>query len=284
MTLLQKNTIVFAVILCAFSLTAQAQSTPAKPYEGASHTYVVDGLTSGVEYTFFMASSANESDVLDDVSVSEFDFLGTQSGIVEPGQSAAALPVLWNFGAADHIYYLWIKLQNPDGCSTSRYLRIVPQQNMFDLLSENIPVDNTESCPSIEEESGFNPMFSEFNAGTTTIKFKVRREGGTRGWMFEPHVSMNPSWNVDTEIVSVKAVNAGVLTANEANIYTVPASDSEVVVTVAVRNYEGTEQLVSLEIRKQKEEQTLLFDANPDNDKVEHRISVMPVISELEEI
>jgi hypothetical protein len=279
-----KPFLMFTLLLCAFAQLARAQSTPVNPYEGASHTYVLDGLNPGVEYTFYMATNANGSGVLNDGSVSEFDFLDTHTGIVGPEQSTATLPVLWNFGAAENIYYLWVRLQNPDGCSTSRYLRIVPQQNMFDLLSENIPVDNTVSCPSIDEDSGFNPMFSEYNAGTTTIKFKVRREGGNRGWMFEPVVSIHPDWNLEVEIVSIEAATAGDLIAGESNIYFVPATDNEVIVSVAVKNYAGTEQIVSLEISNQKEEQTHLTDSNPDNDNVEHRITVMPFISELEEI
>jgi len=76
----------------------------------------------------------------------------------------------------------------------------------------------------------------------------------------------------------------GELEANASNIYTVPAIDDEVIVNVAVRNYEGTEQVVTLEVINQQEEQTNLNDSNPLNDKIEHRLLVMPVISDLEEI
>jgi hypothetical protein len=82
----------------------------------------------------------------------------------------------------------------------------------------------------------------------------------------------------------VTGANAGDLVANASNLYTVPSSDDEVIVTLLVKNYEGTEQIVSLEIRNQKEEQTLLKDSDNTNDRVQHRITVMPVISDLEEI
>nr|MBP7509676.1 hypothetical protein [Prolixibacteraceae bacterium] len=96
--------------------------------------------------------------------------------------------------------------------------------------------------------------------------------------------SIDPSWNLDVAILSVTDVNAGQLVADASNLYTVPSSDDEVIVTLQVRNYEGTEQIVSLEVRNQKEEQTLLNDSDNTNDKVQHRITVMPVISDLEEI
>jgi hypothetical protein len=160
----------------------------------------------------------------------------------------------------------------------------MPQFSGFDLLSENIPVDNTQSCPATTALDGFNPLAGEYNAGTTLINFKVRREGGTLGWMFEPVVTINPEWNIDVAVVSVTAPNAGVLTADASKSYTVPAIDNEVIVAVAVRNYEGTEQVITLEVRNQQEEQTLLGDSNPSNDKVQHRITVIPVISDLEEL
>lgn len=272
------------LVLWVFALTAKAQSLPAQPYEGATHTYMVNGLTPGVEYAFFMASQTDGSGILDDGSTYEFDFLGSPSGTVPQGQSTASVPVMWQNGASQHEYFLGITITNPGGCSTNRFLRILPQINAFDLLSENIPVDNTVSCPAIANADGFNPLDTEYSAGSTTLQFKVRREGGNRGWSFEPLVTIKPEWNLDVAIVSVTGTNAGTLVADASNMYTVPASDDEVIVTLNVKNYEGTEQVVTLEVRNQKEEQTQLNDSNKSNDIVQHRITVMPVISDLEEI
>jgi hypothetical protein len=275
---------VMITVLCAFPLFGKAQSSLTHPYEGATHTYVVNGLTPGIDYLFYVSANEDGSGVLDDGSTFEFDFLSTANGNVEVGQNTASLLVAWNNGAAEHAYYLWIELTNPGGCSTKRGLKVLPQANMFDLLSENLPVDHTESCPAISEADGFNPLASEYEAGTTTLKFKVRREGGNRGWMFEPVVKIDPSWNLDISVLSVVSATVGELEANASNVYTVPATDDEVIVNVAVRNYEGTEQVVTLEVVNQQEEQTNLNDSNPLNDKIEHRLLVMPVISDLEEI
>lgn len=275
---------VLVILLCAISLAGMAQSSPTHPYEGATHTYVVNGLTPGTDYLFYVSAHEDGSGVLDDGSTFEFDFLNSPNGTVGQNESIAKLPVVWNNGAASYAYYLWIELSKPGGCSTRRGLKILPQANQFDLLSENLPVDNTASCPAISEADGFNPLASAYEAGTTTLKFKVRREGGNRGWMFEPVVNIDPSWNIDVAVVLVASASAGYLEANASNLYTVPASDDEVIVTVAVRNYEGTEQVVTLEVRNQKEDKTMLNDSNQLNDKIEHRLLVMPVISDLEEI
>ncbi len=275
--------IVFAM-LCALPFLGRAQSSPTHPYEGAMYTYVVNGLNSGVEYSFYMSADVDGNSMLDDGSVFEFDFLDDFRGVVPDGENTATVQVLWNNGASQYMYYLWIEVSNPGGCSVRRGLHIVPQPNMFDLLSENIPSDNTQSCPQIDPNSGFNPLDTEYSVGNTNLQFRVRREGGNLGWMFEPVVSIDPDWNLDVEIVSVMASNSHSIPANDVNIYYVPASYNEVIVNVLVKNYAGTEQIVTLEIRNQKEEQTHLGDSNHQNDKVEHRISVMPVISDLEEI
>lgn len=275
---------VFALVLCALPFVGKAQSSPSNPYEGAVHTYVVGGLTPGVEYQFYVSANEDGSGVLDDGSTFEFDFLDTPYGTLAPNESTASLPLVWNNGSAQHIYYLWIALTNSEGCSTSRGLKVVPQTNMFDLLSENIPVGHTVSCPVIDEASGFNPLATEYNLGTTTLQFKVRREGGNRGWSFEPLVTVDPSWNLDVAIVSVIDGNAGELFADATNSYFVPAAHSEVIVTVVVNNLEGVEQIVKLEVINQIEEKTRLRDSNPSNDYVQHRITVMPIISDLEGI
>jgi hypothetical protein len=272
------------VVLCALHLRVDAQSVPSHPYEGATHTYVVNGLTPGTVYAFHISSTEDGVGILNDGTTQEFDFLGEANGTVATGQSTASLPVTWNNGAAQHLYYLWIVLNTPGGCSTSRYLIITPQVNIFDLLSENIPTDNTESCPATASTDGFNPLASEYQAGNTMLQFKVRREGSKRGWMFEPSITIKPEWNLDVAIVSVKSNKGCAYVADASKLYTVPASEDEVIVSVVVKNFEGTEQVVTLEIINQKEEKTLLNDSNPENDKVHHHITVMPVISDLEEL
>jgi len=276
--------IVLLTATCAFVVAAKAQSLPTSPYEGAIHTYTVNGLTPGNGYSFFMASQADGTGLLEDGSTFEFDFLGKTSGTIALGESSASVSVQWNNGAAQHLYYLAFTVSNPEGCSVSRYLIVTPQPNAFDLLSENIPVDNTESCPATTEADGFNAHAGEYSAGNTTLQFKIRREGGNRDWSFEPTLGIDPSWNLEASIVSITDGATTMLVPDNSGRYTVPSQYSEVMVTVMVKNYAGTEQVVTLGIQNQREEKTMLADSNPSNDQVQHRITVLPVISDLEEL
>jgi hypothetical protein len=204
----------------------------------------------------------------------------------------AVTQVQWNKGASGRIYYLWLEA-SISGCSNRINIQIAPQINRFDLLSENVPADNTVSCPSVAASDGFNPMASAYDAGTTTLKFIVRRVNGTDNkltasagdtydWFFEPVLTVDPASTSAASIVSIVGNKSGTLSANANNLYTVNGSDNEVTVTVAVKNVPGTSQDVKLNIRNQGEEQTNLPDSNKANDTVKHRIEVLPVINELQ--
>jgi hypothetical protein len=236
-----------------------------------------------------MASATDGSGVLDDMSTVEFDFITTPTGSVGTGQSTASVPILWNNGASAHVYYLWFKVSTPGGCSNQRYVEILPQVNAFDLLSENIPVDNTESCPAVASADGFNPLAATYDAGSTTLKFKIRRVNGTDNkltanagdtynWKFEPILTVDPTCALCLSIVSVEGANSGTLTADAGKLYTVLGTDDEVTVTVSIRNLPGTTQAVHLKIQNQAEEHTNLLDSNSANDIVTHRVKIMPVI------
>jgi hypothetical protein len=76
-----KEILLIALGFGAFSANVKAQSTPMNPYEGATHTYVVNGLTSGTEYVFYVSSTEDGKAVLDDGSAFEFDFLSTSQAL-----------------------------------------------------------------------------------------------------------------------------------------------------------------------------------------------------------
>lgn len=275
--------IIIAVLLAAgFSLTANAQSSALHPFDGATHTYLWDGLQSGVDYEFYLTADASGSVVLDDGLNAQFDFLGNRTGKVGAGEFTASVPIRWNIGASVSTYYLWFKVTAPGGCSNFRYVGISPQLNRFDLLSENIPVDNTMSCPAVALTDGFNPLAASYDAGTTTLKFIVRRENGTYDWFFEPVLEVDPAYNLAISIVSIVGVNSGTLTADDGKLFTVNGTDNEVTVTVAIQNVPGVSQDVKLSIKNQGESRTNLPDSDASNDVVEHRIEVMPLIEGLQ--
>lgn len=285
-----KHIIFIVLLLSASGLTVKAQSTALSPFEGATHTYQWSGLQSGLNYEFYFTADASGSVVLDDIATGEFDFIALPAGIVGAGQSIASVPVQWNTGASAHAYYLWLKVTNTGGCSNSRYVKVQPQINSFDLLSENIPADHTMSCPAVASTDGFIPLASTYDAGSTTLKFKIRRVNGTDNkltaqagdsydWSFEPVLTLDPAYNLGISIVSVAGINSGTLMANGSKLYTVNGADDEVTVTVAIKNLPGTIQEVSLKIKNQAESNTNLQDSDAANDLVKHRIEIMPVIN-----
>lgn len=274
-----KQLIGLAFLLVVLSTAAKAQSTALFPFEGATHTYGWNGLTNGDLYAFYLTADAAGTVRLDDAIAGEFDFLDTTTGTVAANR--AAVPLAWNLGASNNIYYLWIEVTNPGGCSNYRHVRVTPQVNQFDLLSENIPIDNTISCPAVNTADGFNPLAAGYDAGTTTLQFKVRRTGGNRNWKFEPVLTIDPTWNIDIAVLSIVGANSGTLVADASNVYTVNALDDEVLVTVSVKNQPGNTQVVSFEVKNQSEANTNLLDSNSSNDKVTHTIQIMPVINSM---
>jgi len=185
---------------------------------------------------------------------------------------------------------LWMEATLPGGCSNHINIQITPQASHFDLSAENVPVGNTTSCPSVSETDGFNPLASAYNAGSTTLHFKVKRENGTDNtgtpapgdtydWSFIPQLVVDPAIaGLSNAIISIEGTTSGVITADAGNRYTVSGFDDEVIVTVSVQNAPGTIRNVMLQVTLGAEDTTNLSDSNPANDNATHTITVMPVI------
>ncbi|BBE17676.1 hypothetical protein AQPE_1833 [Aquipluma nitroreducens] len=242
-------------------------------------------------YNFYITANADGSGYYDDGLTGEFDIINAKGKVGVDG--LASTKIQWNSGASAHIYYVWLEATDNGGCTNRINIQITPQINKFDLLSENIPVDNTMSCPAVASTDGFNPLASAYDAGTTTLKFIVRRLNGTDNkqtalagdtydWSFQPVLSVNPAYNTGISIVSIVGVNSGKLTSDVNNLYLVKGTDSEVTVTVAVKNVPGVSQDVKLSIKNQSESRSNLLDSNSSNDSVQHRIEVLPVIDSLQ--
>lgn len=265
-------------MLTASVLAAKAQSTALHPYEGATHSYTFSGMPGGLDYSFYITANTDGTGLYDDGATGEFDFKTVSSGSIGVGENAATVDIGWNNGASLHNYYLWIELTIPGGCSNRRYIQVSPQVNDFDLLSENIPVTNTRSCPSINTADGFNPVASSYEAGYTTLEFLVKKEYSNRNWSFIPSLAVNPDLTLGKYIISVSGTNSGVIVPDGDSRYTVLASDNDVKVTVSIENAPGYTRDVTLQITGQREEQTNLPDGDPSNDKATHTIEVIPVI------
>ena len=286
-----KPFIILAIMLFAFGQAAQSQSTARRPYEGAMHAYTCNGISVGAVYNFYITANADGSGYYDDGLTGEFDIINAKGKV--GGDGLASTQIQWNAGASLHIYYVWLEATNNGGCSNKISIQVTPQINKFDLLSENIPVDNTMSCPAVASTDGFNPLAPAYDAGTTLLKFIVRRVNGTDNkltaqagdtynWSFQPVLSVDPAFSQGISIVSIVGVNSGKLVADVNNLYSVAGTDNEVTVTVAVKNVPGTSQDVKLTIKNQSESRSNLLDSNSANDTVKHRIEVLPVIDRLQ--
>jgi len=274
-----KHIIVLVLLLLISGFAAKAQSTPLYPYEGATHTYTVNGMSEGVDYVFYITANADGSGLYDDGATGEFDFITVPTGHLGVGESAASVDIGWNNGASAHIYYVWLEATFPGGCSNRIPVQVTPQANIFDLMSENVPATNTRSCPSINNADGFNPLASSYDAGFTHLQFLVKKENSNRNWSFIPSLVVNPDLALGKFIITVEGTNTGTITPDGDNRYTVLASDTEVTVTVSVENAPGYNRDVTLQVTGQREEQTNLPDSDPTNDNVTHTIEVIPVIN-----
>jgi len=286
-----KHIIVLVLLLISFGFAAKAQGTPRYPYVGTTQTYAVNGIAGGVSYEFYITASVGSAR-LDDIATGEFDFMGNTSGTLGVGDNVVSTQIAWNNGASEHIYYVGLQVTNSSGCSNSIYMEVVPQVNNFDLLSENVPVDNTISCPSVSESDGFNPLASAYDAGSTTLHFIVKRRNGTinntspapgdtYNWSFEPLLQVDPVLlGLSNIIISIEGATSGVISAVN-NRYTVSGFDDEVNVTVRIDNAPGTVRNVTLQINYGVESVTNLSDSDPSNDNTTHTIQVMPVIDDM---
>ena len=286
-----KHIIILAITLFAFGQAAQSQSTARQPYESALHTYTCNGINEGADYQFYITANADGSGRYNDGLTGEFEIINAKGKV--GGDRLASTQIKWNKGASSHIYYVWMDASISGGCVNQINIQITPQINKFDMLSENIPVDNTISCPAVASTDGFNPLASAYDAGTTTLKFIVRRvhgtdnrstvqTGDTYDWSFQPVLSVDPAFSQGISIVSIVGVHSGKLVADINNLYSVAGTDDEVTVTVAVKNVPGTSQDVKLTIQNQSESRSNLLDSNSANDTVKHRIEVLPVIDSLQ--
>lgn len=281
-----KHIIIFVLMLLAYGLTANAQNTMVTPIEGTTHSYTCDGITEGVNYEFYITANADGTGLYDDGLTVEFDIISSTDGTIGV-DGLASTDIQWNVGASDHIYYLWLEATIPGGCSNNISLEITPQVNAFDLLSENIPVTNTTSCPDLAASSGFD-IFGT-STGTTVLTFSVKRENGTDNtitpisgdtydWSFIPQLTVDPNLGLANYIITIEGNISGLVPVDANGRYTISGFDDEVIVSVSIENAPGENREVNFKVTEQRENNTNLLDSDPTNDNVTHTIEVMPVI------
>ncbi len=245
-------TLLILIGLVGFSSKLFAQSTPVAPYEGATHTYVVSGLTQNDSYTWGINTVGDYT--------TGGSFYTTSPALPANGTVGAAgtatLNVTWQTDAAAvGYYYIWIQITDELNCSTYRTLRVDPVPAVdytvnFSVLAL-LAGDDTTIPASITGESGDDdinnicaPYFGEdllstsltdgTTDGSTYVFFRVTRTSTVNAaWTFTPNGTDGLTWAISTDAAANFTTYTDATAQNIASgtnvIYiraTVPASTS----------------------------------------------------------
>jgi len=133
-------TLLILIGLVGFSSKLFAQSTPVAPYEGATHTYVVDGLTNGDLVWMGVSASATGYDNVATGSTTWASMTQTPAAGGAVTNETASLEVTWGATSADAsaTFYVWIRIQDNIGCSTYRVLPVTPTERIDYVVDFNV--------------------------------------------------------------------------------------------------------------------------------------------------
>lgn len=202
---MKKQIFTLLIMLALVAVTGKvfAQSTPTAPYVGATHTYIVGGLTDGDNYSFNVNQSAADFSTAGNASIATFT---ASSGTVSGG--IASQTVTW---AGIATSYVWIKIDDSDGCSTYRRLPVTPVTAIdytvdFNVLALSTGDDTTlpasitgatggtsisDACPGFVGEDWELSSTSDATTtdGSTYVYFRVIRTAApatNAAWFFTP--------------------------------------------------------------------------------------------------
>lgn len=119
-------TITVLLLMLAFSSKTFAQiikGTPMEPSEGQTVTYILNGMTDGDTYTF----GVNETPGVYEEGAGTGTLWTVSSGsgsTVSNNQGSATIS--WLDGSANTTFYVWIEIQDAEGCNTFRHLPVKP--------------------------------------------------------------------------------------------------------------------------------------------------------------
>jgi hypothetical protein len=144
---MKKHVFTLLIMLALVALTGKvfAQGTAMTPFEGSTHTYVVNGLTPGDSYQFGINTTPGVyTTVAGNYTVSTSTPL---SGVLAAGVTTATIEVFWGAGSAlEGPYNVWIQITDaPLGCSTYRYLPVTPINSGPYAVNYSIEAVTTDS-------------------------------------------------------------------------------------------------------------------------------------------
>jgi hypothetical protein len=262
---MKKQVFTFLIMLSLVAITGKVfgqGSTPMAPYNGATHTYVVNGLTDGDTYSFGINKSSAGFSHEGSVDYSATGTLDPVTATVSG--NTASLEVTWNVGAGSGPYYVWIRIQDSEGCYTYRALPVTPVNAppaytvdftviAFDgtgdetttagaLTGGSYAVAVSDVCPSFIGEDWVLDALNDASTtdGSTYVYFRVNRYSTqASGWNITPATSGASTWEVSTDASSWSTMNATQSVASGNVLYvraTVDNSTSQQVVSFDIQN------------------------------------------------
>lgn len=219
-------TLLILIGLVGFSskLFAQAASTALTPSEGATHTYVVTGLSNNDIVTMGVSANATGYDNVLPATIVSSSTL-TPSGGVVTTDLRASLQVLWGAEAANagDNYYVWIRIEDATShCYTYRAIEVNPQDFVDYDVEFSVVALEPSSTTTAGEITGMTPDTDDLgvcadsysgsnllqtaidgttNDGYTYAYFRVTRvaDGSlSSAWTFTPNGTDGLTWAIST--------------------------------------------------------------------------------------
>ena len=243
---MKKSLLIIAIfmLLTGFASKVFAQSIPLAPWEGAIHTYRVNGIANGSQFEFGVSTTADGYN-----NTGSFYNITTATTGTVGSDGIASVVIEWEEGAAAAgYYYVWINIIDSDNCGTFRALLVDPIPAITDPYNVNFgivalqtgddqtdPVDiidnagstSEESCPAFVDENWLFTTLTDatVNDGYSYVYFRINRSSVTwpsTTWSITPTVSgsannweySNSAAAVFTSFTSGNAIG-GITTGND---------------------------------------------------------------------
>ncbi len=244
-------TLLILIGLVGFSSKLFAQSTPMAPYAGATHTYVVDGLTNGDLVTMGVSNGATTYTNVASGTGTWAAMSQTPAAGTAVTDGTASLEVTWGSASVGVSLWVWIHVVDQSGCETWRSLPVVPVTPVdyvvnFNVLAvtvddgdisfadlqllptgTSLPTSGGTICPVPfgQDLVAGSLTDNSMTDGSTYVYFKVVRTPSASdplinaAWVFTPNTTINPAVaTAEWQIAPAGNTTFSALTAGNQNI------------------------------------------------------------------
>jgi hypothetical protein len=170
-----------ALVVVAGSAWAQ---TARSPYAGNAYTYAWAGVTCNT-HSFSVTTSSTDPDT-DTEAPSGTTYQITTAATSEIRTSeVASIGITWASDLATQTRYVWLKVTSADNCTNYKYVQVEIKAPLDFIIADitttytagewkTALASDVSSCPS----DPVNPNTDAYDAGTTTLYFRITRTTG----------------------------------------------------------------------------------------------------------